>query len=227
MISDLMKKMLAAGAPMEAVMIAVEAIEAVTLQKREDELQRKEAIRQRVKKHRENKRAVTLPKRYGNISDEFEFSAPTLSKNQDSIDEGSEVKKVSREVVARVNGTRLPEDWQPSSEDLLTAKKYLEQSRIQTETTKFVNYWTAASGKGATKRNWPRTWENWCIRAGESGPRNRTATPQPRSWKDERDERNWRDYENLKRAAFGTDDESPSDCAGDPPYGELHLVKNA
>lgn len=217
MISDLMKKMLAAGAPMEAVMIAVEAIETVTLQKREDELQRKEAIRQRVKKHRENKRTVTLPKRYGNVSDEFEFSAPTLSKKVDSIDEEKVVQKVSREVVARVNGTRLTEDWKPSPEDLDTAKKYLTHPQIPTEVTKFRNYWTSASGKGATKRNWQRTWENWCIRAGESSPRNRTPTPQqPRSWRDERAENTYRAIQDLNRAA-GLSDEPDVEAASFAP----------
>lgn len=74
-------------------------------------------------------------------------------------------KKVSR-------GTRLPVDWQPSDDDFKFATDNgMRLFEIEIEATKFRNYWTAKSGSGATKLDWPRTWQNWILTATARGGR--------------------------------------------------------
>lgn len=38
---------------------------------------------------------------------------------------------------------------------------------VETETEKFVNYWSAKAGRDARKTDWRRTWQNWMLRAEE------------------------------------------------------------
>lgn len=67
-------------------------------------------------------------------------------------------------------GTRLPEDWSPSAAEVAFAlDRGMPQSRVDTEAEKFLNYWRAKSGVGATKRDWCATWRNWIITAMERG----------------------------------------------------------
>jgi uncharacterized protein YdaU (DUF1376 family) len=69
---------------------------------------------------------------------------------------------------ARKRATRLASDWVPSTEDFEFAHgKGLQHSRIRTEAEKFRNYWTAKSGKDATKIDWPATWRNWILNCVE------------------------------------------------------------
>lgn len=37
--------------------------------------------------------------------------------------------------------------------------------RIETE--KFINYWSAKSGRDAVKLDWVKTWKNWMLTASE------------------------------------------------------------
>lgn len=62
-------------------------------------------------------------------------------------------------------GTRLPEDWVlPKSwgEEAL-ADYHVSASDVRLEAAKFKNYWTAKTGRDATKANWEATWRNWCL----------------------------------------------------------------
>ncbi|KVN83469.1 hypothetical protein [Burkholderia ubonensis] len=78
-------------------------------------------------------------------------------------------------------GTRLPKDWELSQEALertvavtvTYAEKLTEWGggawSIQHalfEAEKFRDYWSAKSGKDATKTDWPATWRNWVRNAG-------------------------------------------------------------
>lgn len=63
-------------------------------------------------------------------------------------------------------GTRLPEHWSPTEGNIQYAlDKGLDLNRIGIEAEKFRNYWTSKPGRGATKLNWCRTWENWILKA--------------------------------------------------------------
>jgi hypothetical protein len=79
-------------------------------------------------------------------------------------------KKEAVAGATRPKASRLPDDWEPSDNDLTFAEaKGLTVYEIDTERIKFRNYWTAKSGKDATKLNWARTWQNWIL--------NRRGTP--------------------------------------------------
>jgi hypothetical protein len=76
-------------------------------------------------------------------------------------------KRVSSEANGR--GTRLSADWRPS-EGLIAyaANQGMSPAHIALESEKFKNYWTAKSGAGAVKRDWPATWRNWILNAMEA-----------------------------------------------------------
>lgn len=62
-------------------------------------------------------------------------------------------------------GTRLPQDWSPSLEDLNFARQ--EQVDVSREIERFKNYWIAKP-KDNTKLDWSRTWRNWVMKADKA-----------------------------------------------------------
>jgi DnaT-like ssDNA binding protein len=66
---------------------------------------------------------------------------------------------------------RIPTDWTPDS-DLIAAMRAegIPDELARRELPKFRDYWTAKSGKDATKHDWSATWRNWLRRASEDGP---------------------------------------------------------
>lgn len=64
--------------------------------------------------------------------------------------------------------TRLPPDWLPSDIDCAyAARQGFTPAAIERIAEKFRNYWTAKSGKAATKLDWPATWRNWVLEEAE------------------------------------------------------------
>jgi hypothetical protein len=75
-------------------------------------------------------------------------------------------------------GTRLPEDWRPSAEEVQWARgRGIPDEQSRSETEKFINFWLAKSGKDATKLDWTRTWRNWLITATERDGLRHAAAP--------------------------------------------------
>ncbi|MCM3884129.1 DnaT-like ssDNA-binding domain-containing protein [Frankia sp. R82] len=80
--------------------------------------------------------------------------------------------------------TRLPQDWKPSER---MAEWTLEQGVTRDEAirtlARFRDYWAAASGRNAAKKDWQAAWRNWVrddIDRGRIGQqaRRRAATTQ-------------------------------------------------
>lgn len=107
------------------------------------------------------------------------FSAETIRKLRavgltneqlDAVLEIMETAKVSRKkreekVPTGARGTRLPESWVlPRSwgEYALTLGFTQMETRHMAEV--FKNYWLSASGSGAVKIDWFRTWQNWALK---------------------------------------------------------------
>jgi hypothetical protein len=68
--------------------------------------------------------------------------------------------------------TCLPEDWQPSENDVAFATRCgLREEAISREVARFKNYYIA---KGILMVDWDRAWQNWCIRAVEYADARRT-----------------------------------------------------
>jgi hypothetical protein len=73
-------------------------------------------------------------------------------------------------------GTRLPVDFTVTDEMKTWFAANCPGVDGRRETEKFRNYWTAKTGKDATKLDWPATWRNWMLKAAENSP-GRRPTP--------------------------------------------------
>ena len=60
-------------------------------------------------------------------------------------------------------GSRLSPDWTPSEKLLDWAKTRVRGIDLALETEMFVNHFVSATGRGSTKRNWDRAWQNWML----------------------------------------------------------------
>lgn len=69
-------------------------------------------------------------------------------------------------------GTRLPEDWQPTGDELQFAVGLGVDGRWEAE--KFRDFWLSVAGAKGRKQDWTRTWQNWVRRAAEDLNRNRS-----------------------------------------------------
>jgi hypothetical protein len=67
-------------------------------------------------------------------------------------------------------GTRIPDDFAPTAEMLQWARRETPKVNLQRETENFRDYWTAKSGKDASKRDWPATWRRWMRKANDDAP---------------------------------------------------------
>jgi hypothetical protein len=67
----------------------------------------------------------------------------------------------------RRRASRIPDPFTVTAEMVAWANGNAPHVDGRRETTKFINYWTAKSGKDATKLDWPATWRNWMMTAEE------------------------------------------------------------
>ena len=90
-------------------------------------------------------------------------------------------------------GTRIPDDFHPDLE--FATAEGLTRSQAEKEAANFRDYWTAKSGKDATKIDWPATWRGWVRRAAERRVGAR-ASPQKSAYRQHQDEvdQSFRDY---------------------------------
>lgn len=160
-IADMVQDMLFRGISAEVIVSAIRAAEqhAQSLVAPEDELAKRRA------RDRERKRKKA-------VEASAESSGTPSIKKKDTLSPELELegKKESIEIARarEAKATRLPDDWQPSIDDLAFAKSVLPAERVRIETEKFRDYWHARAGPGALKRSWPATWRNWCRKAAES-----------------------------------------------------------
>lgn len=68
-------------------------------------------------------------------------------------------------------GTRLPDDfvvpeaWKEKAVALREKHSPHAPIDVEAEAVKFVLFWSAKAGAGATKRDWEKTFYNWCLNA--------------------------------------------------------------
>ena len=114
----------------------------------------------------------------------------TESKGQGQ-GQGQGLKEIGAPQAAR-RASRLPPDWAPSPDDIAFAGSVgLANGKAEAEAAKFRDFWTAKSGKDATKLDWSATWRNWVRRAADEAPRqaSHSASTEP-EWRREQRERN-------------------------------------
>lgn len=70
----------------------------------------------------------------------------------------------------RRRGTRIPADFQVTSDMVAWAREHAPHVDGRAETAKFIDYWQAKAGRDACKLDWPATWRNWMRRSAEQQP---------------------------------------------------------
>jgi len=98
---------------------------------------------------------------------------PNAQKRPDTdTDTDAEKKDLRAARAAPRKGTRLPDDWKPTDDDLKAADEFLGDFALaDTEAAKFRDYWISKPGSGGVKLDWSATWRNWCRKAAENKPR--------------------------------------------------------
>lgn len=79
----------------------------------------------------------------------------------------------------RTRGTRIPDDFAVTPEMRDWAKEHVPELAGQRETEKFINYWRAKAGAGASKLDWVATWRNWMLNAADRLPQGRAPATRP------------------------------------------------
>ncbi|RII84362.1 helix-turn-helix domain-containing protein [Neopusillimonas maritima] len=113
----------------------------------------------------EGSSTVFHPKQY-RFSPEAVPSFPT-----DKVDKVDRVVRVNKsESVKQDRGTRIPNDWEPSEklrEFALEKNPAWSEQDLREEAEKFRDYWVAAPGSKAVKKDWDATWRNWIRNAAQ------------------------------------------------------------
>lgn len=167
-LSQLIRAMAEAGAPPEAIAIAVEAIEAAqnaVAQKRVADRDRKR--RQRANTQ-DNDGTVTGQSRdNGGTVTGQPSPPPPLPPQTPLTPPPPHPEKQTR---AR-KGTRLPADWQPEplSLDLSAEVAAWPDGAIHRELARFRDWADSATGSNAIKSNWQAAWRNWVRKAHDEG----------------------------------------------------------
>lgn len=174
-IAALIRRMTDAGAPPEAIALAVEAIE-----ERDAEIERRRAV-ERDKKRRQRERAgqsrdipVTVPGNAGDSPAETPASppSPSLSPTPPITTPPSPIIPQPEKAGASKRGTRLPADWTLTDEWVREAVKAgLPEHLVSREAEIFRDYWHGKAGKDGVKLDWIATWRNWCRRKADERPR--------------------------------------------------------
>lgn len=81
---------------------------------------------------------------------------------------------------ASAKWTALPDDWEPSQQDMDCAlKSGWTYEHVRIEAIKFRNYWTNVKPPRGLKKSWPRTWQSWVL---NNLPSNRGSPPKQESY---------------------------------------------
>ena len=83
-----------------------------------------------------------------------------LKTNQEPRTNNQEPETTSKSK-ASATGSRLPEDWKPSAEDIAYCKTNRPDLRPSLVATNFYDYWIAKPGAAGRKSNWAATWRSW------------------------------------------------------------------
>lgn len=100
---------------------------------------------------------------------------------------------------ANAKGTRIPPDWTPGERGIAFCRDLgWPDERIDRTAAQFRDYWTAKTGKDATKQDWLATWRVWC-RKDEDFRGGRAASPSRPRGASQMD----RAFERMDRAVLG------------------------
>lgn len=155
--------------------------------KREDNssTERSREFRQRQKENERGETQCNAAQREATL-DKSREDTDTEKKEGESAPNGTPPPFTSAEVLPfpkakgrkADRGTRLPADWQPSSELIDFARNEgFSDAKFERELASFRDYWLAASGPNATKRDWDAAFRNWLRKAANGFGGSRGSSP--------------------------------------------------
>ena len=120
------------------------------------------------------KARASIAKRYASVNQTKNERTTTelrsyndRNTNQDQEQDQEEKKDFSAPARSK-KGTRLPEDWKPSSDLIVKATELgLSASQFDREVEKFRDYWLGRAGSAGVKLDWEATARNWMRSAAE------------------------------------------------------------
>lgn len=119
------------------------------------------------------KQVKTIVSKLGKWLDQDDIK-PISERHHDDAPETETEREEERETereaqLPRSNrGTRLPNDWSPTGEQLAFARGLGVDGLEQGD--RFRDYWIAQPGQKGVKLDWNGTWRNWVRRAAERSP---------------------------------------------------------
>lgn len=198
-IADMVDGMVLAGATPHAIAVAVRSFEErdasryvtsrVTLPSRSKAAIRAARHRAKIKQLQQQSglsgvamaagKTVTVERdasRYG-VTETPLSILPSLELSQGKPKEESKEVVQSTEPRARTKRekTRMADDWRPDEKGMKFARdRGLKPFEIETEITKFRNYWINRMDRDASKPRWDLAWQNWILnfRPAPNGQRN-------------------------------------------------------
>lgn len=166
--SELMKAMADAGAPFDAILIAMRALEAkdaviaerdaAAAEKRAKDAERKRNERNGVGVQGQSKDS---PKRVQAPPIDNISLPPELYPSEAKASLAPRGKKPK--------SIRLPDDWEPEplTGEALEMVSVWQPGRLERELAKYRDYWKQASGRRAAKPDWQAAWRNWLRNADD------------------------------------------------------------
>ena len=158
--------------------------------KRIDEERNKAETLSEVNKLSAKKRwnSVNDAKSLETLNEDYANAQPTQSEGNANHSHNhihNHIKKDNR-VIMPSRGSRLPNDWQPSFDEIEFARQLGVDGA--TEADKFRDYWIAQPGQKGVKTNWASTWRNWCRNAKPLKPTTNSMASELLAWAKDRDD---------------------------------------
>lgn len=109
---------------------------------------------------------------------EGKSSDPVLKSDADQVPTNNQEPITNKKSSSDSRGSRLPEDWHPTPEDVAFCKTERVDLRPSEVAKRFYDYWIAQPGAKGRKVNWSSTWRNW-VRDERPG---KEPVPQKKDW---------------------------------------------
>lgn len=165
-IAEMVRKLFEKGVGQEAILIAIEAAEQAiaSMASRDNrDTSRDEILEQR----RESDRLRQQRSRDKQQMSRESRDRHVMSHDASLYKQGSKKEERKEEAVrGSSRGQRLPENWEPSPQDRVTAEE-LVGARTAGELDKFRDHWKQQPGGRGVKLDWDAAWRNWIRRAAE------------------------------------------------------------
>lgn len=116
---------------------------------------------QNIREVRQKASASRWDKQSKTILDANAMQMQSSSSSTSSVSSTSQEKEETNVSSKKMKkGCRIPDDFYPSAETIKWTLEVLPDIDLEMRVKEFKNYWTAKTGKDATKHDWDKTFEN-------------------------------------------------------------------